>query len=63
MCKTIGVIWYGIVNTVMNGSECCASLFEPQLTFSQYGELANWVVKGQVNLFGSVDSKGHLVEL
>lgn len=27
-----------IANTVMNGTECCNSLFDPTPTFSQYGE-------------------------
>ena len=27
-----------IANTVMNGTECCASLFDPTPTFSQYGK-------------------------
>ena len=27
-----------IANTVMNGTECCSSLFDPTPTFSQYGK-------------------------
>ena len=28
-----------IANTVMNGTECCSSLFDPTPTFSQYGKI------------------------
>ena len=33
-----------IANTVMNGTECCNSLFDPTPTFSQYGENRKWVL-------------------